>query len=416
MSLTQSMQLLRQANFRRFFIGRVASALGGNIAMIALTFGILETGASAATLGLVLAASTLPQVALTLLGGVLGDRFQRRRVLISTDVVQGLTQLAIGALFLSGQATVWSIVVLRFIYGSAASFFSPAMNGAIVDVVGADSMQEARSFLSIGTSTARLIGPAIGGVIVALTNPGWALIIDSITFAISATALMMIRVPFRPVDMTNSLRSDFVHGWHEFTSRSWAVKMIVAFGIYQATALPAVFVLGPVHAVQAWHGAASWALLMTAMAVGDVLGGVLTLHWKPRRLLLAANIAWAFDLPLIVLIGMQLDSPGPALLAAAFFGGSMTVGTTLWYQALASHVPPESIARVTSYDEVGSQALNPLGYVLIGFVASGLGAPPTFIFVIVVHVLMLGWLVTARDLNAIERLPASSHRDGDTPG
>ena len=68
MSFTASLQLLRQTNFRRFYIGRVASALGGNIAMLALTFGILETGASAATLGVVLAASTLPQVLLTLLG------------------------------------------------------------------------------------------------------------------------------------------------------------------------------------------------------------------------------------------------------------------------------------------------------------------------------------------------------------
>lgn len=408
MSFTQSMQLLRQPNFRRFFIGRVASALGGNIAMIALTFGILETGASAATLGVVLAASTVPQVLLTLLGGVVGDRFQRRRVMISTDVVQGITQLIIGGLFLSGHASVWSIVVLRLVYGAAASFFSPAMNGAIVDVVGADSMQEARSFLSIGTSTARLIGPAIGGLIVALLNPGWALVIDSVTFAISATALSMIRVPFRPVELSNSLRSDFVHGWREFTSRSWAVKMIISFGIYQATALPAVFVLGPVHAVQAWNGATTWALIMTALAVGDVLGGFLTLHWRPRRLLLAANLSWALDLPLIAIIGLQLGSPTPAIAAGVFFGLSMTVGTTLWYQALASHVPPESIARVTSYDEVGSQALNPLGYALIGIVASGLGSQSTFAIVIVIHVIMLIWLVTARDLNAIERVPTAT--------
>ena len=328
--------------------------------------------------------------------------------MISTDVVQGTTQLVIGLLFLTGHASVWSIVVLRLVYGAAASFFSPAMNGAIVDVVGADSMQEARSFLSIGTSTARLIGPAIGGIIVALLNPGWALVIDSVTFAISATALAMIRVPFRPVDLSNSLRSDFVHGWREFTSRSWAVKMIISFGIYQATALPAVFVLGPVHAVQAWHGATTWALIMTALAVGDVLGGFITLRWKPRRLLLASNLSWALDLPLIIIIGMQLGSPAPAVAAGVFFGLSMTVGTTLWYQALASHVPPESIARVTSYDEVGSQAFNPLGYALIGIVAAALGSTATFGIVIIIHLIMLVWLLAARDVNAIERVTTTT--------
>lgn len=406
MSIAGSAHLLRHTNFRRFFIGRVASALGTNIALLALTFGILETGASAATLGLVLAASTIPQVLLTLLGGVLGDRLERRRVMIGTDIVQGMTQLGIGTLFLTGHATVWSIVVLRLVYGSAASFFAPAMNGAIVDVVGADSMQEARSFLSIGTSMARMLGPAIGGVIVALLNPGWALVIDSFTFALSAAALSLIQLPFKRVEVGNSLRRDFVHGWHEFTSRSWAVKMIVAFMLYQATALPAVFVLGPVHAMKAWHGAASWAALMTAAAVGDILGGLITLRWKPRRLLLAANLAWALDLPLIIIIGLELASPESAVLAMVFFGLAMTVGSTLWYQALASHVPAESLARVTAYDEVGSQALNPLGYMLIGLVAAGVGSQVTFAFVAGIHVVMLVWLLASRDINAIERVPS----------
>lgn len=408
MDLSQSTRLLRHANFRRLFIGRVTSALGNSIAMLALTFGMLNTGASAATLGLVLAASTVPQVVLTLLGGVLGDRLERRRVLISTDVVQGVTQLLIGALFLSGHATVWSIVLLRLVYGSAAAFFSPAMNGAIVDVVGADAMQEARSFLSIGTSAAHLLGPAVGGIIVALLNPGWALVIDSTTFAVSAVALTRIHVPFRPVDMTNSLRSDFLHGWREFTSRTWAVKMIVAFMVYQATVLPAVFVLGPVHATKAWQGAWSWALLMTGMAVGNLLGGMLTLRWRPRRLLTAANLVWALDLPLILIIGLALRTAAPAIPAAVLFGMSMTVGTTLWYQALATHVPASSLARVTSYDEVGSLALNPLGYMVVGAVAAGVGAPTTFLFVIAGHVLMLAWLLMSRDVNAIMRTPIAA--------
>lgn len=403
MSFTQYMQLLRHANFRRLFIGRVASGLGTNIALLALTFGILDIGGSAATLGLVMAASTLPQVLLTLLGGVIGDRLERRRVMIATDVVQGLTQLAIGALFLLGHASIWSIVLLRLVYGAAASFFSPAMNGAIVDVVGADSMQEARSFISIGRSLTGLVGPAVGGIIVALFNPGWALVIDSCTFAVSALALARINSTFRPVEMSNSLRSDFVHGWREFTSRTWAVKMIVSFMVYQATALPAVFVLGPVHAKTAWDGAASWAIVMSGMVVGDIISGFITLRWKPKRLLTAANLAWALDFPLILVIGLQLDAVAPAVIAAALFGSALTIGTTLWYQALATHVPAESLARVTSYDEVGSMALNPIGYAAVGAIAAGIGMAATFAVVIGSHLLMLVWLLASRDVNAITR-------------
>lgn len=403
MSVRASLRLLQHRNFRRLLIGRTASQLGTNIALLALVFGLLGLGASAATLGLVMAANTLPQILLALLGGVIGDRFERRRVLIATDVVQGSVQLLIGVLFITGHAAVWTVFALRFLYGSAAAFFAPAMNGAIVDVVGTDGMQEARSLLSIGTSVPRVVGPAIGGLLVALLNPGWALVIDSATFAISAVNLALLHMPRHQVPLGNSLRADFVHGWREFTSRTWAVKMIASFMLYQATALPAVFVLGPVHAAQAWHGASSWAAVMSAIAVGDVLGGVIMLRWKPRRLLVASNLTWALDLPLLFCIGLQLGAPGAAVVAAVGFGLAMTMGGVLWYQALASNVPPGSLSRVTSYDEVGSIALNPLGYMLIGIVASSVGIRGTFTFVIGSHVLMLLWLLMSRDVRAIGR-------------
>lgn len=395
---------LHHRQFRRYLLARITSSFGSGVAALALTFGVLGSGASAAVLGLVLAASTVPQIGLTLLGGVIGDRFDRRRLLIATDLVQAGSQLLIGLLFLQGQAAVWAIVALRIVFGGATAFHRPAANGIIVDVVGADAMQEARSLLSIGTSTAKLSAPAVGALLVALLSPGWALILDAVTYLVSAAALARISVPLRALDLNSTLRSDFVHGWREFTSRPWAVKMIASFMLYQATALPAVFVLGPIHADAAWGGAASWALVMTGLAIGDILGGLLTLRWRPRRLLLAANLTWALDLPLLLILGFQLDSEVLAIPAATLFGVGISVGGTLWFQALASHVPPESLARVTSYDEVGSIALNPLGYVAIGAVAAAQGAGATFAVVVLAHVLMLGWLLADRGVNAIERV------------
>lgn len=399
--------LLRHADFRKYLIGRSASAFGSGIAALALTFGMLDLGASPAVLGLVLAASTIPQIALTLLGGVLGDRLQRRRLLIGTDVVQAGAQLCIGLLLLRGDVPLWAIVALRLVYGGAAAFHRPAANGIIVDVVGGESMQEARSLLTMATSGARLLAPAAGGILVAVFNPGWALVMDAVTYLVSALALFGIHAALPPVSLRTSLRTDFAEGWHEFTSRRWAVKMIAAFMLYQATALPAVFVLGPIHADTAWAGAGSWAWVLGGMAVGDVLGGLLTLRWRPRRLLLASNLVWALDLPLILVVGLQLGAVTAAVPAAVLFGMAMTVGSTLWYQALATHVPPTSLARVTSYDEVGSIALNPLGYLVIGAVASGLGVAMTFAMVILSHVLAILWLVTSRDITSIERTPVA---------
>lgn len=404
MQLTHSMRLLREPNFRRFFIGQTTSTLGTSMAMLALTFGVLGTGASVSSLGVVLAASAVSQIVITLLGGVISDRWERRRVLIGTDVMLGLTQLCMGALFLTHHASVWLLVALRLVYGASAAFFAPAITGAIVDVVGAETMQEAHSFLGLGRSSARLLGPAIGGIIIAVSNPGWALIIDAATFGVSAYALMRIHASFSPASAVNSVWQDFLHGWHEFTSRKWAVQMIFGFMLYQATALPALFVLGPVHARDAWNGAASWAAVMTCAALGDVLGGLLTLHWRPSRLLIASTAVWALDIPFILFLGLQVASPVPVMAAGVGFGVAMTAGSTLWYQALATGVPSASLSRVTSYDEVGSLVFNPLGYAVVGVVAAGIGARATFAIVLGTHLVMLALLLTSRSVNAMRRI------------
>ena len=410
MSWTQSFRLLREANFRRLFVGRLTSSFGSGVASLALTFALLDSGASAGTLGLVLATSTIPQIFLTLAGGVLGDRMERRFLLIGTDIVQAITQLAIGVLFLTHHASIWALMALRLVYGAATAFHRPAATSVVVDVVGIASLQEARSFLSMGVSGSRLMAPALAGILIAAFNPGWALVIDAATFAVSAVALARLTMPRRAVVLSNSMKSDFLHGWHEFTSRPWAVKMIASFGLYQATALPAVFVLGPILAKQEWHGASSWALVMSAMGVGDVLGGAVTLRWKPERLVLASNLLWALDLPLLIVLGVHANSVAWAIPTATLFGISLSAGTTLWLQALASEVPPESLARVTSYDEVGSVVLNPLGFALIGLVAASIGNTSTYAIVIGLHLVMLAGLLLSRDINAIRRETAAPPR------
>ena len=119
---------LEEPAFRRFFVGNAVSALGSRISPLALTFGILGSGASTADLGLVLGASAVPTLLLVLLGGVIGDRLERRRILIGTDLVMAACQGATAWLFLSGIAQIWQLVGIQLVMGTADAFFSPGVH------------------------------------------------------------------------------------------------------------------------------------------------------------------------------------------------------------------------------------------------------------------------------------------------
>jgi N-carbamoyl-L-amino-acid hydrolase len=164
----------RGVEFRRLFLGQAASALGDRIAPVALAFAVLDLTGSAAALGVVLAAQTLPLAAFVLVGGVWADRLPRRLVLLASDgvrlVAQGLTAL----LLVTGTARLWQLVVLQAAYGAAEAFFRPAMHAVIPEVVTAARLQQANALTGLSLNVAMVVGPPIAAIVVAVTSPGAA--------------------------------------------------------------------------------------------------------------------------------------------------------------------------------------------------------------------------------------------------
>src|SRR5262249_18586820 len=156
---------------------------------VVLAFAVLEHTGSTSALGIVLAAQTVPYVMLVLFGGVWADRLPRRRLMQMSDAVRFTSQGLTAFLLFNGSADVGKLAVLQAIYGTGESFFSPAATGLVADIVEARDRQQANAAIGLMESASAIVGPALGGLLVATAGSAWGLAADAGTFALSGVLL-----------------------------------------------------------------------------------------------------------------------------------------------------------------------------------------------------------------------------------
>jgi hypothetical protein len=380
----RSLEVLHEPSFARYLAAVTVSTLGSGMAMVALAFAVLEFG-TATDLGIVLLAREIPIVALLLLGGVFADRIPRKRILVGSDVVKGGAQLATAVLLFSGIANVWNVALLQAVFGVAGAFSRPATLGLVKEAVNDEQLQEANALVHLSSSVLSIAGPAIGAVIVASGSPAWAIAIDSVTFFASAALTASMRVASTVRIASASILTDLRDGWKEFVQRSWAVAMVVSFGLFQLTYFPALFVLGPVVAKDQLGGAAAWGTVLAVESAGAIVGGMFALRLRVRRPLVASQL---FVLPAgLLLAALAVPLPLVAIAIVTFVGGiGFALGGTLWFTALQRNVPDHALSRISSFDWFGSVALNPVGYAVIGPIAAAIGTPMTLVLAAVINI------------------------------
>src|SRR5436309_11348569 len=165
-------EVLRLPDFRRVFLAQVISTVGDFFVPVAISFAVLDLTGSVADLGLVLFARVLGQVLLFLAGGVWADRLPRQRVMVASHVVRLFSQGLLGMLLVSGHAQIWQLVVLQLVHGAATGVFRPAASEITPQLVPAERLQVANSLVWATVSLGGIIGPAIGGLLVATVGAG----------------------------------------------------------------------------------------------------------------------------------------------------------------------------------------------------------------------------------------------------
>jgi MFS family permease len=401
-------ELLRHRNFTLLFAGRCVSFLGNAMAPVALAFAILELSDSPSALGYVLAARMAPQVLFLVAGGVLADRLPRSAVLVGSNVLAGLSQATVALLLLTGHAEVWHIAVLEAVNGVAFALFYPADASVVPLTVPAELRQDANAVLRLGTNMTLILGAVIAGALVAAFNPGWTVAIDATTFLVAAALLVNMRGIQAATASGTNFFADLVAGWSEFTAHRWIWTIVIQFSLMLVGYYAAFMVLGPVIADRELGGAGAWAAILAGQSAGLILGGLVALRWRPRRpIFIATFCAFASALPIA---GLALGLPVAAIVATTIINGiAMEMFGVLWVTALHDHVAPEALARVASYDALGSIALSPLGFVAAGPVSAWLGITPTLwlgaAFVVVPTALVL-LVPEVRNLPALHRNPS----------
>ncbi|MBI0375507.1 MFS transporter [Streptomyces albiflaviniger] len=353
-------------NYTLLTTAAVVTGLGNAGALIAAAFAVLEAGGDGGDVGLVAAARTLPLVVFLLIGGAVADRLPRHRVMVAANSLNCLSQAVFAVLVLSGEARLWQMAVLSALGGTGQAFFSPAAEGMLLSSVNGEQAARAFALFRVGMNGAQIGGAALGGALVAVVGPGWVLAADAAAFAVAGAlrSLLDVRAVAQREPGGGILR-DLREGWREFVGRPWLWSIVVQFSVVNAVVGAAEAVFGPLVAEDQLGGARPWGLALAAFGAGTVLGGLLMVRWRPRRMLLAGSLC---VLPL-ALPSAALAVPVPVVpLAVVMFlvGVSVEVFGVSWMTALHQEIPEDKLSRVSAYDWFGSVAMVPLATALAG--------------------------------------------------
>jgi hypothetical protein len=367
---------LDEREFRLLFLGRAVSAVGDQLAPLALSFAVLEATGSASDLGFVFAAREVASIAVLLAAGVWADRVRRERLMIASNIASFGTQATTGALLIAGQAHLWQLLVLQALSGGADGAFQPARNAITPQVVSPERLQQANALLQMVGSVVGVLGPLVAAALVTAGSPGVALLVDSATFLLSAMFLAGLRTT-TPERSDSTFFSDLRGGWSEFRSYEWLWKAVALVCVSNMMGA-AYFVYGPFIAKHHLGGPSAWGIILAANSAGWVIGGLISTRYRPQRPMLASSLCamlWPIQTPLLALH----PNVWIVALGASVGGAGLIMGITFWFTTLQTKVPQESLSRVSSYDDLGGFIFNPLGFALAGPIGNLIGITTTLI-------------------------------------
>ena len=370
---------LRLPAFRALAAGRAVSLLGNGVAPLALAFAVLDLTHSPADLGLVVGTRSLFNVVFLLFGGVLADRLPRHLVLVGSNLLSAGTQAAVAALVLTHGATIPLLMVLSAANGTFSAISLPASSALVPQLVPVELRRSANALNRLVRNMSTILGASLGGILVAAVGPGWGLAVDAASFVVSAGFFLRVAVPEQtaPPAERHGLLAELREGWSEFVARTWVWVIVLAFGFLNAALVGATGILGPVIADQSF-GRADWGFILAAETVGGVVGGVIALRLRPRRLLLVGCACMGAEV--LLPLGLAFQAPVYTLAAAGFVAGMCVEQFGVaWETTLQQEVPADRLARVYSYDMLGSFVAIPLAQVVTGPLAAAVGVRPTLL-------------------------------------
>jgi MFS family permease len=368
---------LRHRNFQLFFSGQLISLVGTWMQSVAQSWLVYRLTGSALLLGSVGFASQIPVFLFAPLGGITADRYNRRYIVIATQNASMLLALILAALTLLHRVQVWHIFVLAALLGVVNAFDIPGRQSFLVDMVGRDDLMNAIALNSSMFNGARVIGPAIAGILVAKIGEGWCFFANGVSYIAVIVGLLLMRVVSPPRTVMASPFEHMMEGFRFVNDTGPIRALLLLLGLVSLVGMPYV-VLMPIFADQILHGGAQGlGILMGATGVG-ALFGALTLAFREGVKGLGRWVAWCcagFGASLAVFAYSHRFWVSVILL--------LPVGYTMMLQMACSNtliqvmVPDALRGRVMAVYSMMFMGMAPIGALLGGVLADSLGAPLT---------------------------------------
>jgi predicted MFS family arabinose efflux permease len=391
-------------DFRLLLVDRLLAPFSVGFSIVGVSFAVLKVTGSTADLSYVIAAQTAPMLVFSLVSGVFADRFRPQRVIIAGNLAVVVGESVFGLLMLvTGHPPLWAMICLEAVNGIGSAMFYPASQALLPQLVPDELLQEGSSISRLAMNTGQMTGAAAGGLVVAAAGPGWALTLCALGMTGTIPLMMAIkggRVRQAVADAGSSMVAELREGWTEFRKHTWLWATVIQYCLVMMAWNGGFMVLGPAVAKAHLGGAAAWGAISAADALGLIFGGLISLRYTPRKPMLfvvGAGAAIAVG-PLI----LALVAPLPVICLAVFAIGALSeVMMVQWTVQMATRIPSDKLARVSSYDAFGSLAAMPLGALIAGPLAARAGVRQTQFAAAALMLVASAFTLIPRDIRTI---------------
>jgi MFS family permease len=375
--LSETFRALRHRNYQLFFGGQLISLIGTWMDQIAEAWLVYRLTGSALLLGMVAFAAQIPVFLLAPIGGALADRVDRRKILIATQSTMMALTFILAWLTLSHRVQIWHVITLAGLTGMVNAFDLPARQAFVVDMVSRADLVNAIALNSSMFNGARVIGPALAGIVVAAIGEGWCFFANGVSFIAVIAGLALMKIDRPRLTLEGTPLENIIEGFRFVAQNKPVRALMLLLGVVSFTAMPYA-VLMPVFADQILHGGArALGLLMGCSGIG-ALAGALTLAMRTTVRGLGTWVAAScagFAIALLFFSFSRSLLLSAVLLAPAGF--CMMIQMASSNTLIQSMVPDRLRGRVMAVYSMTFMGMAPFGALLAGSLAHKLGAPLT---------------------------------------
>lgn len=401
---------LRFHNYRLYFFSQIVSFSGTWMQGIAQAWLVLELTGSGTALGTVVAMQFLPTLLLAPYGGVIADRFEKRKLIMLTQSLAGLLALTLGVLTLTGVVELWMVYTIAAGFGAVTAIDNPSRQTFVMEMVGPGDIANAVTLNSVVVNAARAIGPAIAGVIIATVGIGQCFVFNALSYLAVIIALVFIRTSeLHPSARTSrapgQLRQGFQYAWHTRSLRTTLV-MLAVIGLFTyefTTTLPllAEFTFGA--------GSAGLATMTALMGVGAVVGGLVIAAGNAPTSRRLVAIAAVFGM-LVMLVSI-MPTLGLVYVVMPFVGAASVGVISLSNATLQLNSDPQLRGRVMAIFSMALIGSTPIGGPLMGWIGETYSARISLLIGGVAAMLAAGygWVSLTRREHAETTTVGSDH-------